>query len=45
MPDSGSDPLGLASLTPSERAWLADTLALIALIAICAALYVAGAVG
>jgi hypothetical protein len=36
--------LGFASLSPSERAWLADTLALICLIGIAAALYVAGAV-
>jgi hypothetical protein len=36
--------LGLSSLTASERAWLADALALICLIGICAALYVAGSV-
>jgi hypothetical protein len=39
-----SAPFGLANLTPSERAWLADALALVAFIGICAALYVAGAV-
>jgi hypothetical protein len=35
---------GIANLTPSERAWLADTLALVCLVGICVALYVAGAV-
>lgn len=39
-----SDPLGLASLTPTERAWLADALALIALIATLAVAYVVGGV-
>lgn len=42
-----SAPFGLASLTPSERAgfaaWLRDALALICLVGICAALWVAGA--
>lgn len=34
--------LGLASLTASERAWLADALALVALVLIAGVLYLVG---
>jgi hypothetical protein len=36
--------LGFASLSPTERAWVADALALVCLIVIVGALYVAGGV-